>query len=277
MAVPKKLIIVFTFFYLAIIIYLFLFLFVPDIQEIIIKSRDNLANITQGPNYFWALLISLTICFLGSASIGFPIPFPFVLFSLSNSIYLKFLGRGLITNQILTSGAFWLEITGIAIIGGLGSALGELSGYIVGYGAKKIAQEKNPNILANIDGFGKLILENKKRTPLYILIFALTPLPDDLLFIPLGMIKYPFWKSILPGWIGKNVITMIYCLWPVFIALGFSFTGGQPNDLSSVITEAVMLLLTISFMFFIMAFNWNKYINKRKQKKLNGSKKNDSK
>ncbi|MFX0056966.1 MAG: VTT domain-containing protein [Candidatus Hodarchaeota archaeon] len=277
MAVPKKLIIVFTFFYLAIIIYLFLFLFLSDFQDIIIKSRENLASITQGPNYFWALLVSLIICFLGSASIGFPIPFPFVLFSISNSIYLKYLNRGLLTNQILASGSFWLEISGIAIIGGLGSALGELSGYIVGYGAKRIAEERNSNIIANIDGFGKLILENRKRTPFYIFIFALTPLPDDLLFIPLGMIKYPFWKSIIPGWIGKNVITIIYCLWPIFIALGFAVTGGQPNDISSVITEALMLLLTISFMFFIMAFNWNKYLNKRKQKKLNNYNKNEVK
>jgi membrane protein YqaA with SNARE-associated domain len=268
MAVSRKLVIVFTLFYIAIIIYIFLFLLFPGFQEIIIKSRENLANITQGSNYFWALLVSLTICFLGSASIGFPIPFPFVLFSLSNSIYLKYLNLGLMTNQILATGSFWLEITGISIIGGLGSALGELSGYIVGYGAKKIAQEKNSDVLSNINNFGKLVLENRKRTPLYIFIFALTPLPDDLLFIPLGMIKYPFWKSIIPGWIGKNVITLIYCLWPIFIALGFAFTGGQPNDISSVITEALMLLLTISVMFFIMSFNWNKYITKRKQKKL---------
>jgi len=266
MAVPKILIIAFTFFYFAVILYLLLFLTIPEIQDAIIQSRQNLAGITEGANYYWALLISLVICFLGSASIGFPIPFPFVLFSFSNSIYLKYLNNGLILNEILVSGSFWLEILGIAILGGLGSTLGELTGYVVGYGAKKIAEEKESDALKNIDGFGKLVLENRRRTPLYIFIFALTPLPDDLLFLPLGMIKYPFWKSIIPGWLGKNITTMAYCMWPILIALGLP--GGQSNDISSVITEALMLLITISVMFFIMAFDWTKFAENRRRRKL---------
>jgi len=271
MAIPKKLTIGFMFFYLAVLIYLFLFLFVPEIQTAIIKSRQNLASITEGSNYIWALIISLIICFLGSASIGFPIPFPFVLFSLSNSIYLKYLNNGLILDEILKSSSFWFEIIGIALLGGLGSIIGEFTGYTVGYGAKKIAEETESDLLKNIDGFGKIILENKKRIPYYIFIFALTPLPDDILFLPLGMIKYPFWKAIVPGWFGKTITIMLYCMWPLLIALGLFATGGQSNDISSVITEALMLLITISVMFFIMIFDWNKYIDNRKRKKLEKS------
>ncbi|MHA2087339.1 MAG: VTT domain-containing protein [Promethearchaeota archaeon] len=268
MAVPKKLTIIFTSFYLVIIVYIVLFLFVPSIQNAIIQSRENLTAITEGANYFWALLISLGICFLGSASIGFPIPFPFVLFSLSNSIFLRYSNLGLNINQILQSSPFWGEILGIALIGGLGSALGELTGYAVGYGTKKIAEERNSELLNNVDGFGKIILENPKRTPFYIFLFALTPLPDDILFLPLGMMKYPFWKSIIPGWLGKNFTTLFYCCWPIFVALGFSSQGIQSNSLSSIITEAILLLVTITVMFFIMAFDWAKLLEKRKQKKL---------
>lgn len=269
MAVPKKLTIVFTFFYLVVIAYILLFLYVPQFQSIIITSRQNLTVITQGSNYFWALLISFGVCFLGSASIGFPIPFPFVLFSLSNSVFLKYYNSGLELTQILQTGPFWLEILGLALVGGLGSAFGESTGYIVGYGAKKIADERESELLNNVNGFGKLILENEKRTPLYIFLFALTPLPDDILFLPLGMIKYPFWKCIIPGWLGKNFTTMFYCCWPIFVALGFMAQGIQSNDNSSIITEALLLLVTITIMFFIMAFDWTKYIEKRSQKKLN--------
>ncbi|MHA2282385.1 MAG: VTT domain-containing protein [Promethearchaeota archaeon] len=268
MAVPKKLSIIFASIYLIIIIYILLFLFVPSIQIAIIQSRENLTVITEGANYFWALLLSLGICFLGSASIGFPIPFPFVLFSLSNSIYLRYDNLGLSINQILQSGTFWAEILGIALIGGLGSALGELTGYAVGYGTKKIAEERKSDLLNNVDGFGKIILENEKRTPLYIFLFALTPLPDDILFLPLGMIKYSFWKCIIPGWLGKNFTTLFYCCWPIFVALGFTSQGIQPNSKSNIITEAILLLVTITAMFFIMAFDWVKFLEKRKQKKL---------
>jgi membrane protein YqaA with SNARE-associated domain len=267
MVVPKKLTVIFTSFYFIIILYILLFLFVPNIQNAIIQSRENLIVITQGSNYFWALLLSLGICFLGSASIGFPIPFPFVLFSLSNSIILRYSNFGLTINQILQNGTFWGEIIGIALIGGLGSALGELTGYAVGYGTKKIAEERNSELLTKVDGFGKTLLVNEKRIPLYIFLFALTPLPDDILFLPLGMLKYPFWKSIIPAWVGKNFTTLFYCCWPILIALGFMSQGIQSNNKSSIITEAVLLLVTITAMFFIMSFDWEKYLEKRKQKK----------
>ncbi|MFX0133005.1 MAG: hypothetical protein ACFFDN_05095, partial [Candidatus Hodarchaeota archaeon] len=136
------------------------------------------------------------------------------------------------------------------------------------YGTKKLAEERDSDLVKNVDGFGKLILENEKRTPLYIFLFALTPLPDDILFLPLGMIKYPFWKCIVPGWLGKNITTLLYCCWPILVALGFVAQGIQTDDISSIITEAILLLVTVTVMFFIMGFNWTKYLEKRSQKKL---------
>lgn len=268
MAVAKRLVVVFMFFYLAVIVYLLLFFNVPEVREGIIASRNNVALITTGSNYYWALLISLGICFLGSASIGFPIPFPFVLFSLSNSVYLRYIDSLGTLNQVIQSGPFWLEIMGLAIAGGLGSALGELSGYAVGFGAKTLADEKHSGLLKNIDGFGKVVLDNENRVPLYVFLFALTPLPDDILFLPLGMMKYPAWKCIIPGWLGKNFTTIFYCAWPLLIALGFTASGIELNDTSSIITEAIMLLITITIMFFILSFNWNRYLEKRREKKL---------
>lgn len=269
MAFNKKLTIVFSLFYIAVIIYLLLFFIWDDFRELMVASRQNIALITEGANYFWALLISLGICFLGSASIGFPIPFPFVLFTLSNSIYLKLSAElGLTLNQILGLPIFWFQILGLAFAGGLGSALGELSGYVVGFGAKKIVEktsESKSSISKNINGFGKLVLKNPKRTPLYIFLFALTPLPDDILFLPLGMIRYPPWKSIIPGWLGKNFTTIFYCLWPILVQLGFLATGIETNLISDIVTEAILLLITITVMLFIFSFNWNKYLEERKE------------
>jgi len=247
-----------------------LFLFIPSIQGAIIEFRENFAAITEGANYFWALLISFFICALGSASIGFPIPFPFVIFSLSNSVLINYSNAGFEINQILQLGSFWLEIGGIVLVGGLGSALGEFTGYIVGYGTKRVVDERNSEILKNIDGFAKIILQNKnkRRVPIYIFLFALTPLPDDILFLPLGMLKYPFWKSIVPAWLGKSFTILFYCLWPIFVLIGLTPQGITTDSISSIITEAILLLVTITVMFFIMSFDWEKYLTRRKQKKL---------
>ncbi|NVM17344.1 MAG: hypothetical protein HWN80_06475 [Candidatus Lokiarchaeota archaeon] len=269
MAISNKLTVVFTFFYLGVMIYLILFLTVPPIQNAIIQSRQNITGLTEGSNYFIALLIAFFICLLGNASVGFPIPYPFVIFSFSNSIFIRYSSLGLNLGEILLNGPFWLEILIIAIIGGLGSALGELVGYLIGIGAKKVASKSQSRTLNNVQGFGKLALEYPKSMHLFIFVAAALPIPDDPLWIALGMsdkkINFPI--CILWAWLGKNVTTIFYVIFPILISLGFGATGIEVDDISSVITEALMLMLTLAIMQFILSFNWEKYLNNRREKK----------
>ncbi len=268
MAISKKLTVVFTFFYLGVIIYLILFLTVPEIQQAIILSRHDITGLTDGSNYIIALLISFFICLIGNASIGFPIPYPFILFSFSNSIYLKYSIAGLTLSEVLLNGPFWLEILGIAVVGGLGSAIGELVGFLIGIGAKKIANRTHSKTLENIQGFGKLVLDHPKTMHLYIFIAAALPIPDDPLWIALGMSdkKINFSRCIIWAWAGKNITTLFYVIFPLLILLGFSATGIVLNDISSVITESIMLLITLAIMQFILQFDWDKYLDKGSEK-----------
>lgn len=264
MSVSKRLTIVFLIFYLSVIIYLFLFLLLPDFQNVIMNSRQNIVNLTKGASYIWAIIISVIICLLGSASIGFPVPFPFVLFLFSNSLYSEFGNEG------------FLLIIGIAIAGGLGAALGELTSYLVGKGAKRILEMserteiKDSKLLKNIQGFGRLVIDHPKHMYFYIFLAAALPIPDDPLWIALGMAKekFNFYKLLIWGWAGKNITTLFYVFLPVLITVGFYTSGIEVNDKSSIITEAILLLVTITVMFFIMSFDWEKYLVKRNQKKL---------
>jgi len=268
MAISKKITVVFTIFYLGVIIYLILFLAVPEIQQAIILSRHDITGLTDGSNYFIALLISFFICLIGNASIGFPIPYPFILFSYSKSIYLKYSITGLTLSELLLIGPFWLEILGIAVVGGLGSAIGELVGYLIGIGAKKIANRTHSQTLENVQGFGKLVLDHPKTMHLYIFIAAALPIPDDPLWVALGMSdkKINFSICIIWAWAGKNITTLFYVAFPLLILLGFSATGIALNDISSVITESIMLLITLAIMQFILQFNWDKFLDKRSGK-----------
>ncbi len=273
MAISNKLIVVFTFFYLGVILYLILFLTVPDIQNAIIKSRNEITGLTEGSNYLLALLISFFICLIGNASVGFPIPYPFILFSLSNSIYIKYSNLGLALGEILLNGPFWFEILLIAVIGGIGSAIGELVGFLIGIGAKKVVKRTHSKTLENVQGFGKLVLDHPKSMHLYIFIAAALPIPDDPLWIALGMSgkKINFPRCILWAWAGKNVTTIFYVIFPILILLGFTATGIEVSDISSVITESIMLLTTLAIMQFILTFNWEKYLTKKSEKRLYNS------
>jgi membrane protein YqaA with SNARE-associated domain len=268
MAISRKLTVIFALFYLGVIIYLTLFLTVPEIQQTIILSRHDITGLSDGSDYVITLLISFFICLIGNASIGFPIPYPFMLFSFSNSIYFKYSIAGLTLSEVLLNGPFWLEILGIAVVGGLGSALGELVGFLIGIGAKKIANKTHSKTLENIQGFGKLVLDHPKTMHLYIFIAAALPIPDDPLWIALGMSdkKINFSRCIIWAWAGKNITTIFYVIFPLLILLGFSATGIELNDISSVITESIMLLITLAIMQFILQFNWDKFLDKGSDK-----------
>ena len=73
-------------------------------------------------------------------------------------------------------------------------------------------------------------------------------------------------KLIIAGWAGKTITTTIYVLLPILILLGFAASGIEVNDESTVITEAILLLVTLTIMFFILAFDWNKFLEDKRKK-----------
>jgi hypothetical protein len=101
---------------------------------------------------------------------------------------------------------------------------------------------------------------------LIIFLAAALPIPDDPLWIALGMslkkINFPI--CILWAWLGKNITTIFYVIFPILISLGFGATGIEMDDISSVITESLMLMLTLAIMQFILSFNWEKLLTRNK-------------
>jgi membrane protein YqaA with SNARE-associated domain/membrane protease YdiL (CAAX protease family) len=123
------------------------------------------------------------LSFIGAASIIFPIPYTVVLLTIST------LGK---FNPLL-----------LAAVAGLGSAVGEFVGYGLGYVGRGFVGKKRERrlnaMLRLFDRFGAVA----------VFFFALTPLPDDLLFIPLGLLRYKFWKAFLPCVAGKFFMLLI--------------------------------------------------------------------
>jgi len=134
-------------------------------------------QLAQNYGYFGIFLISL----IGALSIFFPLPYTVVIFTLGG-LFDPFL---------------------IAIAAGLGSAVGEFSGYLLGYyGRKVISAERRRKMefmVRVFDRFGSIT----------IFLFALTPLPDDLLFIPLGIMRYSLLRAFIPALIGKVSMNFI--------------------------------------------------------------------
>jgi membrane protein DedA with SNARE-associated domain len=242
----------------------------PSFQKMIIDAREFFTIFIYETNYLIAIIFVFIVCLIGNLSFGFPIPYPFVLFSISNSIYLNYSHLNIFTGPISLIYPFWLQIIGLTFAGGLGSAVGEILSYIIGRKAKDLIKERTSQVIKNIEGFGKIILKSPKKTYLYIFIFAALPLPDDPLWASIGFTvkneeeySFSFTFSVIAAWLGKNITTLFYCMLPILIALGLYNAGVQIDDTSSIITEGIFLLFAIFLMYMIMAFNWDKYIKDR--------------
>jgi len=193
---------------------------------------DWMYNFAQQFGYLGVFITS----FIGAVTIIFPIPYPLVIYVM---------------------GALQLNPLFIAVAGGLGSALGEFSGYIAGYYGRKIVNEKQQR---NMDFMMKIF---DHYGSIAIFLFALTPLPDDLLFIPLGIMRYKFIKAFIPAFLGKLIMSYI-----------LAYSGQQSiNFIASLLGEGgwVGVILSIIFLMLIVAgmlkIDWEKVFKKYIEKK----------
>jgi membrane protein YqaA with SNARE-associated domain len=97
---------------------------------------------------------------------------------------------------------YWL----LGLVSGIGAGIGEIASYIVGsfIGSSKKVQETELG-----EKFHRMRLRFEKKPgliPFTIFFFALTPLPDDVILVPFGMMKYPIWKSVPPCMAGKTLM-----------------------------------------------------------------------
>jgi membrane protein YqaA with SNARE-associated domain len=177
--------------------------------------------------YFGVFVIS----FIGSVSVVFPVPYTLIIPLL-----------GTILDPIF-----------IAISGGLGSAVGEFSGYLIGYSGRAVVSEERRK---NMSYMVKLF---QKYGPIAIFLFALTPLPDDLLFIPLGIMRYPFLRSFIPALIGKTLMTFIlaYAGQQYFGLIESLF--GESGWIGILFT----LILLIVIIFAMIKIDWEKLFESR--------------
>lgn len=114
---------------------------------------------------------------------------------------------------IITAGAL-LNPLAVGIVAGAGSAIGEMIGYPIGrgihYGYRKSKKKPKRKKSRYEKDMLRIIREwfDKKRGPLLIFLFAISPLPDDFVVIFCGVIKYDPRKLFLSLLAGKILFSI---------------------------------------------------------------------
>ena len=158
---------------LVVVITVGLFVFTQRYPEIVDKFGDL--------GYLGVFIGSL----ISSATVVLPVPGVIVLFPLVVSL-----------NPIL-----------VALAGSTGGIIGEITGYMAGYGGQGIANKGK--MYERVEGW------MKKWGVWTVFVFAFAPfLLLDVAGMVAGALRFPLWKFLLVGWVGKSLkyIGLVYAM-----------------------------------------------------------------
>ena len=137
----------------------------------VIRFRDQLVELST---YGYAGIFIIGV--LGNATVLFPVP----------GLVAVFAG-GTVFHPLL-----------VGLVSGVAEPIGELSGYLAGYGGSAIIEDR-----ARYAKLEKWMLRRG-----YLTIFVLSVIPNpifDLAGIAAGALSFPVWKFLLACWAGKTV------------------------------------------------------------------------
>lgn len=183
-------------------------------QEAII----NISKYEPFQNLGTGLLITFWVCVIGNL-LPFPTPYTWVV---------CYSSQPFITNLFIP--------LLIGFIASLGCLIGEIGGYIIGRGTAEIISETRKEKLKK---FQQYLIDHPRLAPLLIFLAALTPISDDLIVIPLGIIKYSPKKTIFWCWLGKFGLMLVFAYNLINIC---NLIGGE-SWILSVITLYVLVIL----------------------------------
>jgi membrane protein DedA with SNARE-associated domain len=190
----------------------------------LIHIQEWLFSLVIQYGYLGVFLISL----IGALSIVIPIPYTVLIFTCGH----------------------YLDPVLVALVGGVGSALGEISGYALGYAGRIVTSEERKR---KMDYFLRLF---NRHGAITVFIFALTPLPDDLLFIPLGIVRYSFFKAFIPCLLGKILMCFLLAYGG---RLSIDFVEELLGGSGEVIITIASTILLVVIVFLLYRIDWEKY------------------
>ena len=199
---------------------------------------ENIARYPPFQDLASGLLITFLVCLIGNL---LPIPTPYTFVVCFSS--LPFLQINLLIHVI------------VALIASLGCLVGEVGGYFVGRGASAFISEEQSQ---NLKKYQKFLFEHPKTAPFMIFIFGFTPLNDDFIIIPLGIIKYSLLKTIFWCWFGKFSLMLVFSYNIINIC---SLLGGENWILSIVSMYLITIILYLIIKIDLIAF-YNKLVEK---------------
>ncbi|MBD3253660.1 MAG: hypothetical protein GF383_01125 [Candidatus Lokiarchaeota archaeon] len=192
------------------------------------SHRDAITNIWDSApfqNIPIGLFISFIVCLIGNLS---PIPTPYTWVVCGGFRHLQ-------TNVLIP--------LLFAFIASLGALIGEIAGYLVGRGSLNVLSEER---IKSLKGYETYIVDHPRLMPFLIFFAALTPLNDDIITVPAGLMKVGFKTTVVSCWLGKFFMLLLFA----YNAFGFfdlcGFIGGE-NWIVSILGLYIFVVIVYLF------------------------------
>ncbi len=177
----------------------------------------------------YGYLGAFVVCALGNLSIIIPIPFALVVYAFGSTL-----------NPLL-----------LGLVSGLGSTIGEMFSYFLGWGGRKVIESRYGS---RLDAVEKLI---DRYGALTVFLAALLPIPDDLLLIPLGMMKYDIKKTFIAMLLGKTLMCTL-------LAFAGAFSFSYLRDVFAsvgVVGGVASLIILVIIIIAMVKIDWVKILD----------------
>ncbi len=184
----------------------------------------------QHYGYFGVMAISI----VGNAIPFLPVPYLVAIFLMAPYLSTVLVARGV----------------------GVGATLGKCISYLLGRGGYSLlgeSKKKELQCLSQLLG---------KYGALAVYLFASLPLPDDIVVIPFGIMKYNFPKFLLALFLGKLTLGFIVAYASVFGWGIISWLVGGDNVIVITIVSIVFMLLMLIIIFKIDWIEAAQYVDK---------------
>ncbi|MGQ9760074.1 MAG: VTT domain-containing protein [Candidatus Methanomethylicaceae archaeon] len=149
-----------------------------------------------------------------------------------------------------------LDPLSVGIAVGLGASLGKCVSYALGRGWRAILEEKKKR---ELECFGRLL---GKYGVIAVYLFASLPLPDDIIVMPFGIIKYDFKKFFAALLLGKLTLGMIVAYTARYSFEYAKIFIGNGDPLPIVMVSVIFMLLMAWIIYKIDWIEATEYIDK---------------
>lgn len=147
----------------------------------------------------------------------------------------------------------------LGLVAGAGGALGKLTSYFLGrFGYLAAGRETKGNLDALQDVLARY-------GALGVFVFAVTPLPDDVYVIPMGIARLPFWRFFVADLAGKVVLSVAVAY------LGRTYLSSLDSLLGDPLGVTVAaLVLTVVLSLMMMRADWVRAVDIARTRGIRG-------